>query len=278
MKKKRGTTALLVLTAGLCMGMITGCSGKMTPKKMMDSVEENLAEVQSFSNRVEMNIKMEELVHYTKVAMDMTMENTMEPKAGHAKGTAEVTMRDINLTSEMEIYQVDENGKQVTYSGMDGQWVRETQEENAGGIALDKNLFAQMGDSVDNFRIAEEAVEVDGKACYEMYGNVTGAELVGILGSQMIHGFGLVELPDDSAVAGLEIPVIVDVYQDEMLPARMIVDMTEVLNGLYDELGESTDVTHYEIRLLFTEYDAVGEILVPAEIKNSAVEAAKQGQ
>lgn len=272
--KKKKATLFLVLTVGFCASLICGCSGKMTPKKMMKQVEKNLSEVTSFANKVEMDIKMEELVHYTKVTMDMEMENTMEPKAGHARGTAEVTMRGVSLNSEMEIYQVAEDGNQVTYSGLDGQWSQETAEKSTGGIALDKNLFSEMGDSIDSFRLAEQPVEVDGKECYEMYGNVTGKELTGVLGSQMIHGFGLVELPDDSAVAQLEIPVIFDIYHEEMLPARMIVDMTEVLNELYDTLGESTDVTHYVIVLSFMEYNQIDEITVPEEVKNCAVPAA----
>ena len=269
--KKKKTALLLVLTGGLCASLLCGCSDSMTPKKVMNQVEKNLSKVTSFANQVEMDIKMEEIVHYTKVTMDMEMENTMKPKAGHARGTAEVTMRGVSLNSEMEIYQVSEDGKQVTYSGLDGQWSQETAEKSTGGIALDKNLFSEMGDSMGGFCLAEQPVEVDGKECYEMYGDVTGEELTGILGSQMIHGFGLVELPDDSAVAQLEIPIIFDIYREEMLPARMIVDMTEVLNELYDTLGESTDVTHYVIELSFMGYNQIDEITVPEEVKNTAI-------
>lgn len=270
--KQRSRKTALVLTAVLCMGLLNGCSKEMTSKKIAEQVEENLTGITSFSNHVEMDIKMEEIVHYTKVTMDMTMENTMEPKAGHAKGTAEVTMRDVSLTSEMEIYQVQENGGQVTYSGMDGQWTKEADEENTGGIALDKSLFSTIGESAETFELAEQTVDIEENPCYEMYGNVTGEELTGILGSQMIHGFGLVELPDDSAVAELEIPVIFDVYQEDMLPARMLIDMTEVLNELYDSLGETTDVTQYVIELSFTGYDGVEAIRVPAEVQETAKE------
>lgn len=270
MKKQRNRRISLLLTVGLCISLFAGCGGKMTPKKMMHQVEENLAIVTSFSNHVELDIKMEEIVHYTKVTMDMELENTMKPKAGHAKGTAEVTMRGVNLTSELEIYQVEEDGSQVTYSGMDSQWVKEVAEQNTDGIALDKNLFSEMSDSIDTFQLAEEAVDVDGVPCYEMYGNVSGRELMGVLGTQMIHGFGLVELPDDSAVAGLQIPLIFDVYQDKMLPARMLVDMTEVMNELYDSLGEPVEVTHYVIELSFADYDSVDEIYVPQNIRQMA--------
>lgn len=272
MTRQNSRRLKVFLTAGLCMSLLSGCGEKLTPKKIMNRMEKNLADVTSFSNHVEMDIKMEELVHYTKVTMDMEMENTMEPKAGHAKGSAAVTMRDVTLDSQMEIYQVEEDGAQVTYSGMDGAWMKETTEESTGGIALDKNLFSEMSESADEFQLAEKTIELDGKSCYEMYGDVTGKELMGVLGSQMLHGFGLVTLPDESAVAGLQIPVIFDVYEEDLLPARMHVDMTDVLNELYDGLGESADVTHYVIQLSFTEYDTVEEITVPEEIQALAAE------
>ena len=48
------------------------------------------------------DIKMEDVVRVTEVSMDMTMENTLKPKAGHAKGTASVNFRGIKLSSDME--------------------------------------------------------------------------------------------------------------------------------------------------------------------------------
>lgn len=267
MKKQQGKRLLSIVMVLLCISMLAGCSGKMTPKKIMKEVEEQLAKVTSFSNQVDMDIKMESVVRYTKVTMDMNMENTMKPKAGHASGKAQVVMGGVNLESDLEIYQVMDGKEQVTYSGMDGQWVKEQSHPTKGGIGLDQNFFSEMGESIDSFQIAEQLVEVDGKPCYEMYGNVSGKELMGVLGSQMIHGFGLVELPDDSMIAKLKIPVIFDVYEEEMLPARMLVDMTEVLNELYDQIGERVDVTHYEIKLQFQSYDQVKSIVVPEEIK-----------
>lgn len=258
-----------ILMAMIVMTLI-GCSGKITPKTMMSKVGKNLTKVTSFSNHVDMDIKMEDVVRYTKVTMDMEMENTMDPKAGHAKGTAELVMGGVNLSSELEIYQVTEGKEQITYSGMDGEWIMEKAEPQQGKLALGNNLLSEMGDSIDQFQLAKSTIELNGKECYEMYGDVSGKELMGVLGSQMLHGFGLVEIPADDLVADLKIPIIFDVYKEKMLPARMIVDMTEVLNQLFDQLGERTEVTHYEIKLQFQSYDEVGKIQVPEEIKNKA--------
>ena len=67
----------------------------------------------------------------------------------------------------------------------------------------------------------------------------------------------------------LAVPVTIDVYQEELLPARVIVDMTDVMNDLYDEYGKSTNVNDFTIQLGYTGFDNVGEIQVPQEVKDA---------
>ena len=54
-----------------------------------------------------------------------------------------------------------------------------------------------------------------------------------------------------------------------MLPAKIVVDMSDVLNELYDSFGETTKVNLYSIELKFTDYNQVEEIQVPDEVKNA---------
>lgn len=105
-----------------------------------------------------------------------------------------------------------------------------------------------------------------------MYGDVTGTELMGILGKDMVNAFHLVELPDEDAIRELKIPVIFEIYKDEMLPARILVDMSDVLNELYESYGETTKVNLYSIDLKFTDFDQVDAIEVPEEVKEAAGE------
>lgn len=258
----------LILTLTVCVGMLGGCSRKLTPKKIMTSMAKNMKDVTSFSNTVEADIKMEDVLHVTEVSMDMTMEHTTNPRAGHASGTANVKMRGIKLASSLEIYQVIEDGEYVTYSSVNGIWSREaSKEEQTSGMALDSGLFRKMGDAVDSFRIAEETIDLDGRECYQMYGDVTGEDLMGLLGKEMINAYGLVELPDEDAIAELTVPLTFDVYKEEMLPARIIVDMTDVMNELYDAFDETMEVNDFTVELGFTEYNTVKEIVVPEEVK-----------
>lgn len=243
----------------------------MTPRKLMSSVSKNMLDITSFSNDVNLDIELEDVLHTTAVSMDITMENTLKPKAGHALGTAHLKLRGAELEGVLEIYQVEEDGQNVVYSSLDGNWTREASDQaKTSGMTLDSSLFAQMEKSMDDFRIAEQTVEVNGRECYQMYGEVSGKDLMGLVGSGMINAYGLVKLPDESAVLESMIPITFDVYQDEMLPARIIVDMTDVMNGLYDQFDHSTNVNNFVIKLAFTGYNQVEEIRVPEEISGRA--------
>lgn len=251
-----------------CMCILTACSEKLTPKKLITAVSENMSDITSFANTVRLDIELEDVLYTTAVSMDIDMESTMNPKAGHAKGTAHLKMRGAELDSVLEIYQLIESGRRVTYSSLDGNWSKEVLENTKGSsITFDNSLFAEMADSVEDFRIAEGIVNIDGQECYQMYGDVTGENLKALLGSEMLNAFGLVELPDEDAISELMIPITFNVYKDEMLPARIVVDMSNVMNSLYDEFDKTTNVNSYSIKLDFSRYGEVGSITVPEEVK-----------
>lgn len=263
--KKTGSVLLLLI---FCVVLTAGCSGKLTPKKLMSSVSKNLAGAESITNTLSMHIELEDVLDTMKISMDMTMENTAKPKAGHAKGTAEVNFSGNKVGSDIEIYQVNEGDEFVTYSSMYDKWSREAA-SSAGKSTFNGNLFEEAGASINSFRLAEQSVEVGEKECYEMYGDITGKELLQFMGLDMMGAFGLVEIPDEDAIANLAVPVTIDVYQEELLPARVIVDMTDVMNDLYDEYGKSTNVNDFTIQLGYTGFDNVGEIQVPQEVKDA---------
>ena len=56
------------------------------------------------------------------VSMEMEMESTASPRAGHAKGTAKVNVKGTEVASDMEIYQVTEGNEHVTYSSIYDEW------------------------------------------------------------------------------------------------------------------------------------------------------------
>ncbi len=259
--------------------MLTACGEKVTPQKLMESMSKNMSEITSFANKVKLDIELEDVLYTTAVSMDISLESTSDPKAGHALGKAHVKMRGAELESVLEVYQVMEGGRRATYSSLDGVWTKEVSEYTKGSvITIDNSLFSKMSDSGDDFHIAEGTVDVNGQECYQMYGEVTGENLKGLLGGQMLNAYGLVKLPDEDAVSELVIPITFNIYKEKLLPARIVVDMSEAMNGLYDKFDKSTNVNSYNIKLDFDHYGAVEEIKVPEEVKTLVTGNTNQGQ
>ena len=110
---RRRMIPILVLSAALP-SFLSGCSQRVTPEKIFSEASGRMQEVTSSSNRVELAIQLEDILDLREVNMKMEMENTTDPPAGHAKGTAEVNIEDAEVSGEMEIYQVMEDGTKGT--------------------------------------------------------------------------------------------------------------------------------------------------------------------
>ena len=84
--------------------------------------------------------------------------------------------------------------------------------------------------------------------------------------------FSPVELPDEDAIRELKIPVILKFIKMRCCRQGSLVDMSDVLNELYESYGETSKVNLYSIDLKFTDFDQVDAIEVPEEVKEAAGE------
>ena len=229
-----------------------------------------MQEVSSSSSRVELDIQLEDILDLREVNMEMEMENTTDPPAGHAKGSAEVNIVDAEVSGDMEIYQVMEDGEYVIYSSLDGKWEREvTDPDSENHLGIDGNIFAQEGDVLEDFPPCRGAGYCGRQ---RMLSDVRGCERGRPDGTSR-EGYDQCLRPGRSSKRGgskrTGCPGHIRYLQRRMLPARIIVDMSGVLGDLYDSYGETTKVNLYSIELVFTEYDQVEEITVPQEVKDA---------
>lgn len=178
-------------------------------------------------------------------------------------------LNDNLVSSNMEIYQVEEGDKYVTYSSLYEQWSRTESENSASSGGTETDFFQSARAEIEDFTLARQPVKVREKTCYEIYGDMQGKKLMDFLGEEMIQAYGLVDLPDQDALDTLEIPVTVDIYKKEKLPARIIVDMTEIMDELYQSYGKTTNVNFYNIELVYQGYDDVKPIQVPESVKQA---------
>lgn len=114
MRRLALTGALLMLCTNTAAGCRQQEKQEVTPEVLMDAVDKNMKEVNSASSSLEIEVELEDVLDHTRIRMDMDMENTVSPRAGHAKGRAEVKLNDNLVSSNMEIYQVEEGDKYVT--------------------------------------------------------------------------------------------------------------------------------------------------------------------
>lgn len=269
MRRLALTGALLMLCTNTAAGCRQQEKQEVTPEVLMDAVDKNMKEVNSASSSLEIEVELEDVLDHTRIRMDMDMENTVSPRAGHAKGRAEVKLNDNLVSSNMEIYQVEEGDKYVTYSSLYEQWSRTESENSSSSSGTETDFFQSARAEIEDFTLAKQPVKVREKTCYEIYGDMQGKKLMDFLGEEMIQAYGLVDLPDQDALDTLEIPVTVDIYKKEKLPARIIVDMTDVMDELYESFGKTTNVNFYNIELVYNGYDNVGQIQVPEDVKQA---------
>lgn len=262
--KKSGSIILFML---MMMCVLCGCTAKKTPKKIMLEMVKSLANISSFSNEISVDIKLEDVIYVTEVSMDLMMESTLNPSAGHVAGIAGIKMYGVKLESPLEIYQIEENGENVTYSSLDDSWMKSVTESGTStGVTISDGFLDNLNDMIDAFQLAEATVSVYEEECYEMYGTITCADLKSLVGEEMLQAYGLVEIPEQEAIDEMMIPITIDVYTEDMLPARIHVDMTDEMNELYDEYGESTNVNDFTIDLKFSKYNEIDAITVPEEV------------
>ena len=254
------TGALLLLCTNTAAGCRQQEKQEVTPEVLMDAVDKNMKEVNSASSSLEIEVELEDVLDHTRIRMDMDMENTVSPRAGHAKGRAEVKLNDNLVSSNMEIYQVEEGDKYVTYSSLYEQWSRTESENSSSSSGTETDFFQSARAEIEDFTLARQPVKVR---------DMQGKKLMDFLGEEMIQAYGLVDLPDQDALDTLEIPVTVDIYKKEKLPARIIVDMTDVMDELYQSFGKTTNVNFYNIELVYNGYDNVGQIQVPDDVKQA---------
>lgn len=176
---------------------------------------------------------------------------------------------------------------------------QETSSDTISGETLE-NLFSAMRMVSSSFEVSRELPSVNNKECFEMNGTLNlsayqeyfGGIIGAISGNETGDLLGLTEnksaedgeennsdetsdVTDEtqtdattgdgaengtSVSQGISIPCTIDVYRDSILPAKITIDLTEVLaqKGTGD-----TDTTKCSLTMTFLEYDSLKSIKLP---------------
>lgn len=263
MKRRTKKLAAMGMAAVMTAALLSGCGGgtKATPENLLRDMTDNAEKVESALMNMKFEIAMTSGEDSLSIGMDMDMETTSEPEASHGKGTVSFEMAGSNFSTEMEMYTVLEDDQYVTYTMMENEWTKEVadEEEALGDV---EGMTGSIEEYADKFQLEEDLVDVDGKECFELTGELEGDIFAEMIQSDMMDSFSGYGL-DEETVADMVFPCTIDIYRDTILPARIYFDLAETFEPLLEDSGVTASDCYIE--MTFMEYDSVDEIVVPDE-------------
>ena len=269
MRKSGKRLAAAGLAAVMAAALMSGCGKKATPENLFSDMGKNTENIQSASCSLNFTMEMSDGTASLAFVTDMDLEITADPQAFHGKGQVELNAYGMEEAHDLEIYQVREGNEYVSYTLADDVWSRSTQTDGTDEFNMD---IAGMGTRAEMYEMAGKLVEVNGKDCFEMVGDIGGDAVSGMLGEDILESLAGLNL-DEETLSEVEIPCIIDVYRDGILPARIFIDMSEIIDTMAGAAGQDITVSTCSIVLIYEEYNCVDEVRVPEE----AVTAAQDG-
>lgn len=270
MRKKRKPFAAAGMAAVVTAALMSGCGKKATPENLFSDMAGNAGNIQSASCSLNLTMEMSDGTAALAFVMDMDLGITADPQALHGKGRAALNAYGMEETHNVETYQVKDGDGYVTYTLTDDVWSRSTQADGTDRVSID--LASDVESQAERFEMAGELTEINGKDCYEMIGAIEGDVVSGMPGEDILESLTGLDL-DEETLSDVEIPCIIDVYRDGILPARIYIDMSEIINTMVQAADQEITVSVCGIEMIYEEYDCIDEIRVPEE----AVTAARDG-
>ena len=264
----------------------------ITKEELVENVKAAVEDVNSLSmdatldTTLAMSMSGEESESGMELTMGINMalsaEAVEEPYGSHIQMTLGMDLLGQVMEQTMETYSVEEDGRKVTYT-------QTTENGTASGWTRD-DVDDEMTDTLNGLQILEDqewynqaeqytlqdnkVVDGEGREYYVLEGDLDlsegselGDELKSLLDSlEESMGSGAIEFPD---VIGLDLYI----YADQMLPARLTMDMSGIQGAIPTE---GSDVPmNMEFRTLVMDlslgdYNAIDAIEVPQEALDSA--------
>ena len=268
-EKKLSVLFAIVLVLALA---AAGCGKKATPENLLEDVGKNLAKVESVSGDMNMSFSVSLNGETVGTGMELSLEATADPQATHMSGPVTMQMSGEEYQADVELYAVEEDGELATYSGMSGAWSRSTQEMSED--VMNTGTYEKLAESADSFKLSEDLAEVNGQECFELKGNVEGELLEELMGEElMAANDGKTDLPTEDQIEGASLPCTILIYRDIILPAKISIDMDDIMQETYASFGDSAEAEG-SVEITYSEYDKVEEIRVPDQVLNAVGEPA----
>ena len=261
MRKIKGSILVLIMISVLI--CISGCAEEDYGKLIEESTK-RFKEISSVRTKVNVDVLLESFIETSGISMDINLENTKEPLIGHAEGMTRLERRGEYVIGEMEVYQSTKDDITTSYSRLNDTWTVETAPYDKDHSGIKPEYIDEKG-KVANFSLSKESVMCNDKECYELYGEMKGCEIKNLFDLNTLSLVSNVNIPDEESIEKLEVPVIINIYKENLLPAKIFIDMTDVLNEEYKKMDEEVTVGKFTIRMEYYDFDKVESIEIPEE-------------
>lgn len=271
MKKRTKKLLAIGMAAIMTAGLAVGCGKKATPENLLTDMGKNLAGIESAVMKLEVGAKMTDGTDTIGFEMGLDMESVLKTKDSHAKGKVNLEMMGTSIGTEIEMYNVKEDDKYVTYMMAADEWSKEEIDAEDIDSASTTEDFEKMAEDIakhaDAFTLSEEKTEVDGKKCFELKGEIDGGEVSDLMENDMMGELSSAGM-DSDMLADMKIPCTIAIYEKEILPAKISLDMKSAMKELAEESG--VEISEFYLDLIYVDFDSVDEIKVPEEVKTEA--------
>ena len=259
---KKGCVLSIFLMFAL---MLSACTKDDEATSMLKVSSEKFRQVDSVKTEIDIDTLFETVSDSTGIKMIFLMENTTDPLAGHAVGFSVFDIAGYHTAGEVEVYQLEEDGETVTYSRVNDMWIKENG-DNSGNTTGIKSGFLNPDKKQKKFVLKEDLVDIEGKKCHELSGEMKGADAMDIFDIRVVNDLAGIETPDIEDIKKADVPFVIYIEEETNLPARIYIDITDVLNDLYKDMEENTTVSKFTIIIDYDEYNSVLPIMVPEEV------------
>lgn len=262
MKKQRLGMAALGIASVMAIMLVSGCGIEKTMEVTIKDILNNLQSQKSLTAVFKMEMHLGEGDEEAFTTVKMELENTAEPEVSHGNGSVDIETDGTTLTTEIERYLLKEDRKYVSYALDEGGW-RKSELNVEGQNAAIGSLLSGLKEYEDKFQLIEGKSEVNGQDCFQLEGTLNADTLENIAQlnlAEIFSGYGI----DEKEIDNLVFPCVLDVYQENNLPARIYLDMEENLATMLKETGVPVGECYAELTSM--EYNNVDEIAVPNDV------------
>lgn len=283
--KKLYFVFLLVITLGL----FSGC-GDQDKEQVLSDMKAGLADSSSLEAVLSLKLDIDETNGDVSVKngieTDITMEATRTPAVIHMSA-ASSDPGDTDGEAELtEGYSVFDGSTLTTYAKTGDGWERSRTAVEEGYESIYAGLTDAAADLLNyqnKLKLKSDSDKVDGKDAYYLEGkmDVSAAE-------------SILSLLDMDSVAtdrlkGKKVNVSFWIYKDTKLPAKLVVDMTEPMQEVYEaimkdeaatdsetDIGTELKVNAFTVEMVYKEFNTIDTIVLPDETGEHIEDAAPE--